>query len=122
MHRLTPAKMHGAIRQLGMSRGLSEDHAKDLSNVLVETSLYRIDTHGIRLLPVYLRELEDGRANSQPKFHIRRNLPAVGVFDADHALGPVAAFAAMREVSLLARQFGLGALAEPIRRNMNRIR
>jgi LDH2 family malate/lactate/ureidoglycolate dehydrogenase len=46
------AKLRGAIRRLGMARGLSQNHAKDLSGVLVETSWYGIDAHGVRTDPV----------------------------------------------------------------------
>lgn len=100
-----------AIQQLLVSRGLSFEHGKDVADTLVETSLLGIDTHGVRLLPTYLRELEDGRANAQPQFRLSGKFQATAVLHADNALGVVAANAAMREAIERAARLGIAAVA-----------
>lgn len=111
MYRLSAEHIQLAIQRLAVAHGLSAVHAEDLANTLVETSLCGIDTHGIRLLPTYLCELEGGRANPTPRFRMLGEFAAAGVFDADHALGVVAANAAMREAMSRASRFGVAALA-----------
>ncbi len=93
------------------SLGLCNEHARDVAETLVATSLWGIDTHGVRLLPTYVRELEGGRANKRPLFRISGTLPSAGVFHADNALGVVAANAAMREAIRRASSTGIAALA-----------
>lgn len=99
------------VHRLLVSHGLHDDHAADVAETLVETSLDGVDTHGLRLLPTYVRELMGGRANPTPNFRIHGPFPAAALFDADHSLGPVAANAAMRETISRASSYGIAALA-----------
>lgn len=99
------------VHRLLLSHGLCDGHAADVAETLVETSLDGVDTHGLRLLPTYVRELEGGRANPTPSFRIHGRFPAAALFDADHSLGVVAANAAMREVISRASIYGIAALA-----------
>lgn len=105
------ARLANAIRGLMTSRGLPEDAAAELADALVETSLLGIDTHGVRLLPTYLREIDEGRANSRPLFQITGDFCAAAVLHADRALGVVAANAAMREAVRRASLCGVAAVA-----------
>lgn len=103
--------VHAAMVALMRDRGLPAAHAADVADALVDASLRGIDTHGVRLLDFYLKEIEGGRANKQPSFRIQGDYPAAALFDADDALGVVAAAAAMREVIGRARKAGIAALA-----------
>lgn len=111
MRYLPEPVLRDGVRRLLLSHGLSDDHALDVADTLIETSLDGVDTHGLRLLPTYIRELEGGRANPKPDFCIHGRYPAAALFDADHALGVVAANAAMREVIARASGCGIAALA-----------
>jgi ureidoglycolate dehydrogenase (NAD+) len=111
MDRLPAPLISAAIRDLLVSRGLPGPDARDVATTLVETSLIGVDTHGIRLLPTYIQELDGGRAKCRPTFRVLGDFPAVGIFDAGHALGVVAANAAMREVIERASRCGIAALA-----------
>jgi len=74
----------------------------------VAASIRGIDSHGIRLLPHYVNELEAGRINPDPVFDFDRTAPAVGRFDADHAYGVAASIRAMRHAIDLAEDTGAG--------------
>jgi LDH2 family malate/lactate/ureidoglycolate dehydrogenase len=111
MHLINASQVRSGIEELLQSNGLSAEHAADVADALIETSLDGIDTHGVRLLPTYLREIEGGRANRTPQFRVRGRFPAAGVFDADDALGAVAATAAMREAMARAATCGVAAIA-----------
>jgi ureidoglycolate dehydrogenase (NAD+) len=111
MRRYDAEVVHAAMVALLRDRGISEAHATDVADALVDASLRGIDTHGVRLLDFYLREIEGGRARKQPTFRISGDYPAAALFDADDALGVVAGAAAMREAIARARKAGIAALA-----------
>ena len=111
MRRYDVDVVHAAMVALLRDRGLSAAHAVDVADALVDASLRGIDTHGVRLLDFYLKEIEGGRARKQPVFRISGDYPAAGLFDADDALGVVAGAAAMREAIGRARKAGIAALA-----------
>jgi len=93
------------------ARGVGEEDASDVAECLVETSLRGVDTHGIRLLPVYARELEGGRSRARPSLTWRPAGAALHVLDAGGALGIVAGRAAAARAIDLARSNGIGAVS-----------
>ena len=103
--------LESAIRRLLTARGLAAAHVADVSAALVQTSLDGIDTHGVRLLKTYIQELDGGRAKRKPNMQLQGALPAIGVLDADDALGAVAMSEAMRIACDRAAQFGIAAVA-----------
>jgi LDH2 family malate/lactate/ureidoglycolate dehydrogenase len=92
-------------------RGLSSEHAGFVVDGLLTASLRGIDTHGIRLFPVYLAELDGGRARARPEIRWQLGAPAFQVMDAGHALGLVAGQIACREAVRLAKANGIAAVA-----------
>lgn len=111
MQRYDAHAVHAAMVALMRDRGLPPAHATDVADALVDASLRGIDTHGVRLLDFYLKEIEGGRAKKHPSFRITGDYPAAALFDADDALGVVAGAAAMREAIGRARKAGIAALA-----------
>jgi LDH2 family malate/lactate/ureidoglycolate dehydrogenase len=97
---------HALIR-----RGASDEHANWFAHALVDTSLMGIDTHGLRLLGLYLRELDEGRSNATPSFKITRQHAGTVALDGDAALGTVAGTRAARLAVELARKNGISAVA-----------
>ncbi len=98
------------LRALGR-RGVSPEHAGYLVEGLIEASLRGTDTHGVRLFPTYLAELDGGRCRARPELRWSGQRPAARLLDAGHALGPVAGRIAAREAVDLAREHGVGAVA-----------
>ena len=70
-----------------------------------------VDSHGIRLLPHYIKALQGGRLNRNPALRQVGGFGAVEVWDADHAQGAVGAYHGMTRAVALANQFGLGAVS-----------
>jgi LDH2 family malate/lactate/ureidoglycolate dehydrogenase len=87
---------------------LDENHSRWLVDGLLETSLRGIDTHGIQLFPVYLKEFLHGRCNVSPQFSWKQKRNATCLMDADNANGVVAASAAMQKAQSLAAENGIG--------------
>src|SRR6058998_1714877 len=67
--------------------GMSEAHADTTADMMLETDLRGVDSHGISMLPTYDREFRAGRLNMRPQFKIVREGPAMALIDADASLG-----------------------------------
>src|SRR5215470_18181326 len=64
------------------------------TEMMLETDLRGVDSHGISMLPTYDREFRAGRLNMRPTFKTLREGPAMALIDADASLGhPVAVHA-----------------------------
>jgi len=74
--------------------GMTDEHAGITADVMVETDLRGVDSHGISMLPTYDQEFRRGRLNMRPVFKTVRDGPATALIDADTSLGhPVSAHA-----------------------------
>jgi LDH2 family malate/lactate/ureidoglycolate dehydrogenase len=110
MIRLPADRLARVIREALTRRGLSSEHAGFVADGLVGTSLRGVDTHGVRLVPTYLQELDGGRARARPELRWSGERAARRL-DAGGALGLVAGMAGCREAVRLAREHGVGAVA-----------
>ena len=90
--------------------GVPAGHASDIADALVDTSLRGIDTHGLRLLPQYLDELETGVAKAEPDIAVVKDRGAGVMLDADGALGILAGLTAARCAEKRARAYGVAAV------------
>jgi LDH2 family malate/lactate/ureidoglycolate dehydrogenase len=66
---------------------MSEAHAKTTAEMMVETDLRGVDSHGISMLPTYDQEFRAGRLNMRPVFRTVRENAATALIDADASLG-----------------------------------
>jgi LDH2 family malate/lactate/ureidoglycolate dehydrogenase len=72
--------------------GMSAPHADVTAEIMVETDLRGVDSHGVSMLPTYDREHRAGRLNMKPTVRTVREGPAFALLDADASLGhPVSA-------------------------------
>ena len=67
--------------------GMSDAHAATTAEMMVETDLRGVDSHGISMLPTYDRDFRSGRLNMRPLFKTVREAPATALIDADASLG-----------------------------------
>ncbi|KPC52726.1 Ldh family oxidoreductase [Amantichitinum ursilacus] len=111
MKHLNPDIARLICQRAAERRGVSTEHARWFADALVETSLMGIDTHGLRLFALYLRELDEGRSKAKPHFMLRRRQGAMATLDADAALGTVAGLHAARLAVGIAQSHGIGAVA-----------
>jgi LDH2 family malate/lactate/ureidoglycolate dehydrogenase len=63
--------------------GMSEAHADTTADMMVETDLRGVDSHGIGMLPTYDQEFRNGRLNMRPVFKKVRETAATALIDAD---------------------------------------
>jgi len=67
--------------------GMSDAHAGTTAEMMLETDLRGVDSHGISMLPTYDREFRAGRLNMRPNFKTVREGPSMALIDADASLG-----------------------------------
>jgi len=90
-----PSKnIHQQLASVFRAWGMSDAHAETTAEVMVETDLRGVDSHGISMLPTYDNEFRAGRLNMKPQFKKARENAATALIDADRSLGhPVSAYA-----------------------------
>src|SRR5574342_1367890 len=90
--RVLPQRIRQQLGSVLRAWGMSEAHADTTAEMMLETDLRGVDSHGISMLPTYDREFRSGRLNMRPAFKTVREGPAMALIDADASLGhPVSA-------------------------------
>ena len=90
--------------------GIPKEVSAPLIGGLLETSLRGVDSHGVRLLPHYLRAVASGRVDPGATVSFRKTGPATGVLDAGHGFGIPAGLRAMEKAMELCAASGVGAV------------
>lgn len=92
--RVAASQIQSQLQTVLRAWGMSEPHAQTTAEVMVETDLRGVDSHGISMLPTYDQEFRQGRLNMRPQFKAVREGPSMALIDADASLGhPVSAHA-----------------------------
>lgn len=106
--RVSEAKVTRFVEAAFINAGVERSVSERTAEGLVSASVRGVDSHGIRLLPHYLTELERGRINPTPEFTFEQTAPAVGKFNADDTYGIAAGMEAMEHAMELAENAGAG--------------
>jgi len=113
--RMTVTVAHADLRRAAAalleSRRVRDDVAVHVCDSLLETSLRGVDSHGIELLPHYIRALDAGRINPDPQYGFERTAAATARLDADHTFGHAAGAEAMDHAVDMASEAGMGCVA-----------
>ncbi|MTI79903.1 MAG: Ldh family oxidoreductase [Firmicutes bacterium] len=91
--------------------GVPGEEAAIVADVLVDTSLEGLDTHGISRLPIYLTRIQNGRINAMPNIKVEKTAPALANVDGDNGLGQLVAVKSMQAAIDLAKEAGVGMVA-----------
>ena len=91
--------------------GLDEYSVDAVTTGLCEASLRGIDSHGVRLLPHYVKSSLSGRKNPQPKYKISKTFPSIAHLDADNAFGHAAGMKSIEVAMKIAEFQGVGVVA-----------
>lgn len=68
--------------------GMSPEHAAISADVLVETDLRGIESHGLSMLPIY-NDMRGHKINMRPDIRVVRETPVSALIDADNSIGHV---------------------------------
>jgi ureidoglycolate dehydrogenase (NAD+) len=108
---ITAKKVQQFLTQLFIKADLLPNHASQVAEGLVNTSLRGVDSHGIRLAPHYIKEIIAGRINTRPTFTFHKTAAGAGSLNAHHSLGIPAGIFAIGQCIKLAKKTGIAAVA-----------
>src|SRR5437773_5455826 len=92
MRRVLPKQIREQLVSVFRAWSMSDAHADTTAEMMLETDLRGVDSHGISMLPTYDKEFRSGRLNMRPMYKTLRDGPAIALIDADASLGhPVSA-------------------------------
>ena len=109
--RYQAAEVYEFVEQALLKSGVEESAAKATAKGLWLASLRGVDSHGIRLLPHYLKAVKGGRINPNANFVFEKTTASTGRLDADYGFGHAAGLTAMHHAMVLAREAGSGQVA-----------
>jgi LDH2 family malate/lactate/ureidoglycolate dehydrogenase len=109
--RVAAGKIEAQLVSVFEAWGMSSEHSAVTAQMMVETDLRGVDSHGISMLPTYDKEFRAGRLNMRPQWKVVRDRPSMARIDADRSLGhPVSAHAMGLAVDKC-RATGVGVVA-----------
>jgi LDH2 family malate/lactate/ureidoglycolate dehydrogenase len=75
--------------------GLTESNARDAADVLVNSDIYGIESHGVPHLAGYVNRLKSGAVEANPEVVVAHELPSTALVDGTNGLGMVVGQRAM---------------------------
>jgi LDH2 family malate/lactate/ureidoglycolate dehydrogenase len=94
--------------------GMSAEHAAVTADILTETDLRGVESHGISMLPVY-DGMRAKKLNMRPDIKVVRDTPVAALIDADNSLGHVPSKMAVDLA--IAKAKGMGIAVTTVRRS-----
>ena len=91
--------------------GMSEEDAAVVADILVETDLRGIDSHGVSMLPMYEQMVAAGTLNMRPQATVERDTPVLALINADAGIGHPIARRAMTMACDKAALNGIGVVS-----------
>lgn len=91
--------------------GLTEEDAAVTADVMVDTDLSGVDSHGISMVMMYDAMMRSGEINPTATPAVVRDGPAFAVLDANHGLGHPVAHRAMKLAMEKAKGSGIGCVS-----------
>lgn len=91
--------------------GMTQEHCSVIADVLVETDLRGIESHGASMLPLYDKMRRAGGLNMRPQSRIVHDTVATALIDADAGLGHPVAIQAMNMAVEKCKVAGVGAVS-----------
>jgi LDH2 family malate/lactate/ureidoglycolate dehydrogenase len=104
-------KIQAQLTSVLSAWGMSDQHAATTAEMMVETDLRGVDSHGISMLPTYDREFRAGRLNMRPLWKTLREGPATMLIDADASLGHPVSVHAMNLAVDKSREAGVAVVS-----------
>jgi LDH2 family malate/lactate/ureidoglycolate dehydrogenase len=106
--KLPVASLRPFLESLFEVAGVPEEDARTVTDTFLETNLRGVDTHGVRLIPAYIRRLREGGVNPSPNIRSVSDLGSTVRLDGDNGLGQVVGCYAMRTAMERAAKHGIG--------------
>ena len=90
--------------------GVSRDVAEAVSNSTIDNCLYGHDSHGMTLIPRFIKDLESGKIKPQAKTEVVKKSSCFALLDAHRGFGQLSLTDAMRTAMEMAENTGISAV------------
>ena len=105
--RVATDDLQAFVKALLIAAGADDPSAGGTARAVIDASAHAYDTHGIRLVPAYLKTLEGGRVNAVPSVTVTSKASALVHVDADNGFGHRASYAAIDRACAVAAETGV---------------
>ena len=85
-----------------------EDHARLIADLLIDTELRGVVSHGVQQVERYVRSYQAGTTNTDPNVQVLREGPATAALNGDGGLGMIVGTQAIQMALAKAREIGIG--------------
>ncbi len=99
------------LAEIFLAWGFNREHVPTIVELMVESDLRGIDSHGVGKIKLYERHFRQGKINPDPQLRFVRELPSLALLDADNGMGHIASKAAMERAIAMADATGVGAVS-----------
>ena len=89
---------------------LPSEHARLIADLLIDTELRGVVSHGVTQVERYVRSFQEGRANPDPTIQVLHEGPATAALSGDGGLGMIVATRAMKMAIAKAGELGVGVV------------
>lgn len=96
------------VKEIFISLEVPVEEAEKVAEILVETDLRGVYSHGVIRVPIYAKRLELGFMNVKSKINIIRNNNAIAVLDANNCLGQISSTKAIQMAIEKADKYSVG--------------
>jgi LDH2 family malate/lactate/ureidoglycolate dehydrogenase len=87
---------------------IPEEHAELIAELLVDTDLRGVVSHGVNSVERYVRSFQEGKANTHPDVQVLREGPVTAALSGDGGMGMMVANRAMGLAIAKAKELGVG--------------
>ena len=107
-----PAEMiHAFMADVFAGLGTPLEEARICADVLIESDLRGIESHGVGRLKYYYDRIQAGVQRTRTEIQVIKETETTALLDGHHGMGHVIAYRAMRMAMEKAGRYGLGAVA-----------
>ena len=108
--RIPVEKIYNLMVEVFTKLGVPNDEAKVCADVLIESDLRGIESHGVGRLKMYYDRIKAGIQFASTNIDVIKDFAAAAVWDGNHGMGPVISKLAMQSAIDKAKEFGIGCV------------
>lgn len=101
--------LHKLVASIFKKVPVPDEHAELIAELLIDTELRGVVSHGVKQVKRYVRSYQEGKTNPRPRVRTIKEGPTTAAFSGDGGLGMIVATRAMRTAMAKAKQMGVAA-------------
>ena len=108
--RVPVESLRGLVARIYQAVPLPPDDARLIADLLIDTELRGVVSHGVVQVERYVRAFQEGMANPNPEIRVLHEGPTTAALTGDGGLGMIVATRAMKMAIAKAKELGVGVV------------